>query len=174
MPVWSLPKNTWMIGGGLGEGDVVRWAQNRAIWHQLDSPCLEEIPSKFCGGSWSFELPSNSLRTLRIWRGSVKRSGPKSLPRSVQTCWKTTTNIWPLFLPTEFSPPSIKSYCSMDQILISCENMIINIYNLYILVILDFVKMYLWLKLYTVPIFVSGQTYKISKGSNNYCSHCKW
>ena len=34
------------------------------------------------------------------------------------------------------------------------------------------VKMYLWLKLYTVPFFVSGQTYKISKGSNNYCSHC--
>ena len=29
-------------GGGLGEGDVVRWDQNRAIWHQLDSPCLEE------------------------------------------------------------------------------------------------------------------------------------
>ena len=34
------------------------------------------------------------------------------------------------------------------------------------------VKMYLWLKLYTVPFFVSGQTYKISKVSNNYCSHC--
>ena len=29
-------------GGGLGEGDVVRWDQNRTIWHQLDSPCLEE------------------------------------------------------------------------------------------------------------------------------------
>ena len=34
------------------------------------------------------------------------------------------------------------------------------------------VKMYLWLKWYTVSFFVSGQTYKISKGSNNYCSHC--
>ena len=34
------------------------------------------------------------------------------------------------------------------------------------------VKMYLWLKLCPVPFFVSGQTYKISKGSNNYCSHC--
>ena len=34
------------------------------------------------------------------------------------------------------------------------------------------VKMYLWLKWYTVPFFVSGQTYKISKGSNNYSSHC--
>ena len=33
------------------------------------------------------------------------------------------------------------------------------------------VKMYLWLKLYTVPFFISGQTYKISKGSNNYRSH---
>ena len=34
------------------------------------------------------------------------------------------------------------------------------------------VKMCLRLKLYTVPFFVSGQTYKISKGSNNYFSHC--
>ena len=34
IPGWS--------GGGFGEGDVVRWDQNRAIWHQLDSPCLEE------------------------------------------------------------------------------------------------------------------------------------
>ena len=34
------------------------------------------------------------------------------------------------------------------------------------------VKMYLWLKLHTIPFFVSGQTYKISKVSNNYCSHC--
>ena len=34
------------------------------------------------------------------------------------------------------------------------------------------VKMYLWLKLYAVPFFLSGQTYKISKGSNNYSSHC--
>ena len=25
---------------------------------------------------------------------------------------------------------------------------------------------------YYTPFFVSGQTYKISKGSNNYCSHC--
>ena len=33
-PGWSV--------GGLGEGDVVRWDQNIAIWHQLDSPCLEE------------------------------------------------------------------------------------------------------------------------------------
>ena len=33
-PGWS--------GWSLGEGDVVRRDQNRAIWHQLDSPCLEE------------------------------------------------------------------------------------------------------------------------------------
>ena len=36
------------------------------------------------------------------------------------------------------------------------------------------VKMYLWLTLYTVPFFVSGQTYKISKGSNNYSFHCMY
>ena len=56
--------------------------------------------------------------------------------------------------------------------------MIINVYNSNV-VILDFfvifclnVKMYL--KLYTVLFFVSGQTYRITKGSNNYCSHCTW
>ena len=97
-----------------------------------------EIPSKICGGSWSFELPSDSLGSLRIWRGSAKRSGPKFLPRSVQTCWKTTTSIWPLCLPTKVSPPSIKSYCSMDRILISCKNMVIHLYNSYNVVILDF------------------------------------
>ena len=32
------------------------------------------------------------------------------------------------------------------------------------------VKMYLWLKLYTVPFFVSGQTYKISKRSHFFSS----
>ena len=57
--------------------------------------------------------------TLRIWRGSAKRSGPKSLPRSVQSCWKTTTNFWPLCLPTKVYPTSIKSSCSMNQILMS-------------------------------------------------------
>ena len=39
-----------------------------------------------------------------------------------------------LCLPTKVSPPNIKSY-SMDQILISCENMIINVSNLYDVVI---------------------------------------
>ena len=28
------------------------------------------------------------------------------------------------------------------------------------------------INVYTVPFFVSGQTYKISKGSNNYSLHC--
>ena len=54
-----------------------------------------------------------------------------------------------------------------------------NVLNLYD-VILDFFVIFCLsmlkctydLKLYTVPFFVSGQTYKISKGSNNYCSHC--
>ena len=36
------------------------------------------------------------------------------------------------------------------------------------------VKMYLWLKLYIIPFFVSGLIYKISMGSNNYCSHCMY
>ncbi len=37
-PVWSLQ---W-FRGELGESVVVRWDQNPALWHQLNSPCLEE------------------------------------------------------------------------------------------------------------------------------------
>ncbi len=37
-PVWSLQ---W-FRGELGESGVVRWDQNPALWHQLNSPCLEE------------------------------------------------------------------------------------------------------------------------------------
>ncbi len=33
---------------------------------------------KICGGSWRFELPNVSLKTLMTWRGSAKRSGTKS------------------------------------------------------------------------------------------------
>ena len=84
-------------------------------------------PIKSVEGAEASSWQATAFGTLRIWRGSAKSSGPKSLPRSAQTCWKTTTNVWPLCLPTKFSPPSIKSYCSMDQILISCNNMIINI-----------------------------------------------
>ncbi len=36
-PVWSQ----W-LRGELGESVVVRWDQNPALWHQLNSPCLEE------------------------------------------------------------------------------------------------------------------------------------
>ncbi len=28
--------------GGMGEGHVVRWDQNRTFWYKLHSPCLEE------------------------------------------------------------------------------------------------------------------------------------
>ena len=44
-----------------------------------------------------------------------------------QDLCKPTKKLQQTCLPTKVSPPSIKSYCSMDQILISCENMIINI-----------------------------------------------
>ena len=41
-PVQSCQRTPGWSGGGLGEGDVVRWDQNKAIWHQLDLPCLKE------------------------------------------------------------------------------------------------------------------------------------
>ena len=134
-----LPKNTWMIRRRLGrrwcgqiralkmacgwvfqhENDPKHTAKATKEWLKkkhikvLDWLVSRPKSHQICGGSWSLELPSDSLGTLRIWRGSAKRSGPKSIPRSVQTCWKTTTNVWPLCLPTKVSPPSITSYCSM-------------------------------------------------------------
>ncbi len=40
---WTAPSevNQW-FRGELGESVVVRWDQNPALWHQLNSPCLEE------------------------------------------------------------------------------------------------------------------------------------
>ncbi len=37
------PSEVWQwFRGELGESFVVRWDQNRALWHQLNSSCLEE------------------------------------------------------------------------------------------------------------------------------------
>ncbi len=67
------------------------------------------IPYKICEGSWMFEFPNISLKTLITWIGSAKRSGPKTLLRCVQTWWPTTRNVWPLWLPKMGLPPSTKS-----------------------------------------------------------------
>ncbi len=64
------------------------------------------IPQNICGGSWMFKFPNISLKTLITWRGSGKRSGPKTLLRCVQTWWPTTRNVWPLWLPKMGLPPS--------------------------------------------------------------------
>ncbi len=47
------------------------------------------IPYKICGGSWRFELPSVSIKTLMTWRRSAKRSETKSLQRE-NPCWQIT------------------------------------------------------------------------------------
>ncbi len=41
------PSEVWQwFRGELGESVVVRWGQNQALWHQLNSPCLEEKKNK--------------------------------------------------------------------------------------------------------------------------------
>ena len=75
---------------------------------------------------WVAKRQPRNLKDLeRICKAGVDQN-PSQDVTGANLC-KTTTNVWPLCLPTKVSPPSIKSYCSMDQILISCENMIINI-----------------------------------------------
>ncbi len=49
--------------GELGESDVVRWDQNRALWHQLNSPCLEE--EECC--LW----PKNTIPTVKHGGGNI-------------------------------------------------------------------------------------------------------
>ena len=85
--------------------------------------------------------------------------------RSVQTCWKTTTNIWPLCLPTKVSPVLL-FYGSNTYFMWKYDNKYIKFvrccYSGFFCDILSLSdKMYLWIKWYTVPFFVSGQTYKI-------------
>ena len=191
---------------------MFRWDQNRAIWHQLDSPCLEEekcwvqpqehhphceacgnlmlwgcfsakgtgrlqcIEGRINGAMYQDILGDNllpSVRALKMGRGWVFQhdNDPKHTAKATKEwlkkkhikvlewlwvskwqpwnlkdleriCKEVWTKIPPkicanllknynkrsdLCLPTKVSPPSIKSYCSMDQILITCENMIINV-----------------------------------------------
>ncbi len=100
---------------------------------------------------------------LMTWRGSAKRSGTKSILRCVQTWCPTTRNLWPLWLPTRVLPLHWK-----------CKSMY-NFLKWFFVVVLSLtVKINLTLNVYTDHFFVSGQTYKISRGSNICFPHCIW
>ncbi len=88
IPAWQWPETNDQVNKGEAQEKHIK---------------VLEWPSqsvKICGGSWRFELPNVSLKTLMTWRGSAKRSGTKSLLRCMQTWRKTTRNIWPLWLLT--------------------------------------------------------------------------
>ena len=80
--------------------------------------------------------PQNLKDLERICKEEWAKIPPKNCAKPAEKLQETSETS--LCLPTKVSPPSIKSYCSMDQIVISCENMIINISNLYDVVLLDF------------------------------------
>ncbi len=63
----------------------------------------------FCQGDRTTALHQRNDGQGHVPSGPAKRSGTKSLLRCVQTCWPTTRNIWPLWLPTRVLPPSTKS-----------------------------------------------------------------
>ena len=67
--------------------------------------------------------PRNLKDLERICKGEWTKIPPKICANLLKNYNKRLTSC----LPTRVSTPSIKSYCSMDQILISCENMIIHI-----------------------------------------------
>ncbi len=41
-PIWSLPMNIWMIQRRTGWNCCGQMRPNQALWHQFNSPCLEE------------------------------------------------------------------------------------------------------------------------------------
>ena len=47
---------------------------------------LKKKHIKVLGRELKLRVAKQQPRNLKVWRGSAKRSGPKSLPRSVQTC----------------------------------------------------------------------------------------
>ena len=68
--------------------------------------------------------PPRNLKDLeRICKEEWTKIPPKICANLLKNYNKRLTSV----LANKVSPPSIKSYCSLDQILISCENMIINI-----------------------------------------------
>ena len=107
----STENGSWMVNMTVTQN--IRPRQQRSgskrsilrSWSGLAS-LQTKISLKSVEGAEASSCQATASEPKRIWRGSAKRNEPKSLPRSVQTCWKTTTNIWPLCLPTKVSPPS--------------------------------------------------------------------
>ena len=126
-----------------GGGNLMLWgcfsAKGTGWLHRIEGRMND---SKRCIlRSWSGLASQNPIknmwRELKLWVAKWQPRNLKDLERICKEEWtkippKICANLLknynkPLCLPTKVSPPSIKSYCSMDQILISCENMIINI-----------------------------------------------
>ena len=65
----------------LGEGDVVRWNQNQALWYQFDSPCLEE--KEF----WRLVM------VMEVGRGQVNFTASRErwMGPCTMKCWVTTS-----------------------------------------------------------------------------------
>ena len=110
------------------------------IWTKATKELLKKKHIKVL--EWPSQSPNlNPIENL--WRElklQVAKGQPRNLNDLERICKEEWTKIPPKIcgnllknynkhltsVPTKVSPSSIKSYCSVDQILISCENMIIN------------------------------------------------
>ncbi len=75
-----------------------------------------------------------------------------------------TRNVWPLWLPTRVSAPSTKSCFAWGS------NIYLTWFVIWYSVSIRYNKP--TIKIINPYLFLSGQIYKISRGSNNYFPHC--
>ena len=156
-PLWSMEVETLCFRGVsqlMGQD-----------WEILGDNLLPSVRALKMGCGWVFEHDKDPKHTAKATKEWLKKKHIKALEwpsqspdlNPIENLWREL-KLW----VAKWQPRNLKdleSICKEEWTKIPpkiCANML---------------KMYLF-KLYTVPFFVNGQTYKISKGSNNYCSHC--
>ena len=157
-----------------GGGNLMLWgcfsAKGAGQLHHIEGRMNEPKYQEILGDNL---LPS--VRALKMGCGWVFQhdNDPKHTAKATKE-WLTKKHIKVLEWPSQ-SPDRnpIKNLCRELKLWVAKQQPW-NLKDLERICKEEWTKMYLWLKLYTVPFFVSGKTYKISKGSNNYCSHCMY
>ena len=138
---------------GTGRLHRIEGRMNGAMYREiLGDNLLPSVRALKMGHGWVFQHDNDPKHTAKATKEWLKKKNIKVLVWLSQNLWRElklrvakrqpgnlkdleriSKEEWTKIPPKicanllKVSPPSIKSYCSMDQILISCENMILNI-----------------------------------------------